>query len=331
MVQLARTISWRPTRTPSVRIEQQAATTTGCATPEHDYITLKLTGSRAPAGIELGALDGFITHFLAALRDFDRHERGEPVRRQGTPDAAASAATALRLVSLRPGSAIAELEGIGDVAGTNAETLPLGDVPRARQVIDRLLDHLDQGGPLPTEVARSIESARRACGDDGTIELTTTTSGRTQRTVLIDRTTTEGLDGELPPFAVVTSVSGRLSRIAESPDRALIRSPDGTEWNCTYHEELADLLAPLWRSTIYATGEGERTSPRRGTFRLEHVASLLDDAQTALFSATPIDTDELLIGQGLREPQGLARVAARHAFTDDVEDAYLAAIFGDDE
>ena len=45
----------------------------GCTTSEHDYITLKLTGSRAPAGIELGALDGFITHFLAALRDFDRH------------------------------------------------------------------------------------------------------------------------------------------------------------------------------------------------------------------------------------------------------------------
>lgn len=320
------------TRVGPVRIEERSprsAEPIGDITSEEKRITLTLRGSRAPAGIDLLALDGFIKNFLAALRDFDRHERGEPARKTGTPDALASAATALRLVSLRAGCAVAELEPITAPAAADDAELPLGDVPRARFVIDRLLDRIEGHSSLPVAVAQSLENARRACGDDGSFELSTTTSGR-QRSVMIDAETI----GKLRTarlISSVTSISGRLSRLGESPDKAVIRSPDGTEWNCDYSEELADTLAPLWRRNVYATGDGERTSSRRGAFRITQITPLLDDAQTELFKREHVGTDELLAEQGIEEPQGLARVASDTLFSDEVEGAYLAAVFGDDE
>lgn len=131
-------------------------------TSKHDHITLKLTGARAVAGIELGALDGFLTHLLAVLRDYDRLARGEDLRKSGSPEAKAAAAVALRLVSLRPGSAIAELEPVISQHQPYAG-FDLGDAPRAVQVVDDLLDHVSDVIRCPPR-SRSCAAGRR-CDD----------------------------------------------------------------------------------------------------------------------------------------------------------------------
>lgn len=303
-------------------------TTTAKITSQNENITLKLSGSRASQGVDLVALDGFIRHFLAALRDFDRYERGEPARKPGTPEASASAAAALRLVSLRPGSTIVELEPIR--ADEGGEQLALDDPPRARQVIDRLLDRVESKAALPAEVGSSLDGARRACGDDGAFEVSTEPPGRARRTVTFDQAAIGELRGPEPPPAISSSVAGRLTRLEESPDKALIRAPDGTEWIVSYPIELASDLVPLWRQNVYAIGEGERTSPRRGTFRLAHIGPLLNDTQTEMFTAEHISTDALLERQGISAPQGLRRVAAQSALQHDAEDDYLTAVLSDD-
>ncbi len=130
--------------------------------------------------------------------------------------------------------------------------------------------------------------------------------------------------------AQVQAISGRLSRLAESPDQALIRSPDGTEWVCSYEASLAPRLQTLWRTPVRATGEGRRTGPRRGAFQLDEVEPLVDGTQTQFFSPEHIPTDVLLEDQGIVSAQGLDALGAEHLFDDELEDAYLAAVFGDE-
>jgi hypothetical protein len=67
-------------------------------------ITLRLEGSRAAYGVSLTHFENFIDSFLAALRDYDRGRRGEPIRKYGHPDRRAEAVTAFRLVRFAPGS-----------------------------------------------------------------------------------------------------------------------------------------------------------------------------------------------------------------------------------
>jgi len=288
----------------------------------HHRIDLHITGERALDGIELVALDGFITHLLAALRDFDRYERGAETRKSGTPEAAAIASTAFRLVRLEAGSADATLVPIQQAEDL---ALPTGDPPRARIVFDKLLDAIQERRQLPREVATSLEGARKSCGQDGAFTVRTT-----GREVAITRATIAAVTPGDKDQAQVQAISGRLSRLAESPDQALIRSPDGTEWVCSYEASLAPRLQTLWRTPVRATGEGRRTGPRRGAFQLDEVEPLVDGTQTQFFSPEHIPTDVLLEDQGIVSAQGLDALGAEHLFDDELEDAYLAAVFGDE-
>ena len=288
----------------------------------HHRIDLHITGERALDGIELVALDGFITHLLAALRDFDRYERGAETRKSGTPEAAAIASTAFRLVRLEAGSADATLVPIQQAEDL---ALPTGDPPRARIVFDKLLDAIQERQQLPHDVATSLEGARKSCGHDGAFTVRTT-----GREVAITRATIAAVTPGDKDQARVQAISGRLSRLAESPDQALIRSPDGTEWVCSYEASLAPRLQTLWRTPVRATGEGRRTGPRRGAFQLDEVEPLVDGTQTQFFSPEHIPTDVLLEDQGIVSAQGLDALGAEHLFDDELEDAYLAAVFGDE-
>jgi len=56
-------------------------------------VVLDLHGTRALAGVEIDALEGFLRHFRTALREYDRWCRGTLARRGGHPDARDLAAT----------------------------------------------------------------------------------------------------------------------------------------------------------------------------------------------------------------------------------------------
>ena len=82
----------------------------GMTSENNTQITLRLGGSRAEHGVSLTDFENFIDSFLAALRDYDRGRRGEPMRKSGHPDRRAEAVTAFRLVRFAPGSGIATIE-----------------------------------------------------------------------------------------------------------------------------------------------------------------------------------------------------------------------------
>ena len=291
------------------------------------HIELQLAGERAKYGIDGTALVTFLSNFFAALRDFDRVGRGEPTRKTGAPEPAAAASVALRVVRLEPGSAVLTLAAPRDEDET---ALSLDDPPRAAQVVDDLLDQIEREEPLPHDVATSLETARRALGVNGTIQVTTTPRDRDRRAVRIDEARIATVTPPKLDLDEVTMVSGHMSKLEASPDRALIRAPGGTRWDCTYPPELVDTLRPLWRSVVYATGAGSRTSPKKGTFRIDNIAASFVDGQTELFTFEHIPTDVLFRHQGIVAPQGLKALSADELFDDATEDAYLAAIFGDD-
>jgi hypothetical protein len=63
---------------------------------------------------------------------------------------------------------------------------------------------------------------------------------------------------------------------------------------------------------------------------LDEVEPLVDGTQTQFFSPEHIPTDVLLEDQGIVSAQGLDALGAEHLFDDELEDAYLAAVFGDE-
>ena len=196
-------------------------------------------------------------------------------------------------------------------------------------MFEKLLDAIQERRHLPRDVAASLEAARKSCGYDGAFTVRTTGIRRWE--VAITWATLAAVTPAEKDQAQVQAISGRLSRLAESPDQALIRSPDGTEWVCSYEESLAPQLQSLWRTPVRATGNGQRTGPRRGTFQLDGVEPLVDGTRTQFFTTEHVPTDALLEDQGIVGAQGLNALGAEHLFDDALEDAYLAAVFGDED
>jgi hypothetical protein len=110
-------------------------------------ITLTIKGARAERGVSLSDFESFIDSFLAALRDYDRAERGEPTRKSGHPDRRAEAVTAFRLVGFQTGSGVVTIEP--ELVAGEDDQLPVDDMPLSLTTLRALAHDL-----RPTSVSK---------------------------------------------------------------------------------------------------------------------------------------------------------------------------------
>jgi hypothetical protein len=263
-------------------------------------VTLELDGAEARNGVALASLEAFIDQFRRALVDFDRSRRAERTRRGGHPSSREQWVTAFRIVSLRRGSAIIELEPI-EPATAEQEQIEAEMLAVAN--LGSFIDVIDSAEPLEPDVTESIAAARRALGDGGRIGVVLA-RGRKRRRVVIDEARIEDLRERKPRHPkVVTQVAGRLHMIDVDPLRVGIRAADGVEWTCRYAPELEPRVRELLKLSVIAAGEGVVTSAGRGEFEIRSVEAVGDYGQTQLFAFDRRPLEDLLASQGVR-PQG---------------------------
>lgn len=294
-------------------------------------ITLRLEGARAKRGVALSDFETFIDSFLAALRDFNRDQRGEPTRKSGHPEARAAAVTSFRLVAFRQGSGVATIEP--ELASPDEDTETLVDAePVQLENLRSLLASVEEEAVLPESVTDALEKARRTAGDDGTLAVDVPCPANSQeqsRHVVIDAGRIERIRAarKTPPAPAVTSISGRLHQVDFEPDKLAIRASDGVDWVCNFPEELEHQVETLVNRFVWVSGSGALQSARRGTMTLAEIKAVEQGVQTGLFSGEPIPDEDLAAAQGIREPQGLDAVGSVE--WTDADDAYLAALTGD--
>jgi len=285
-------------------------------------ITLTLKGARAERGVSLSDFESFIDNFLAALRDYDRADRGEPTRTSGHPDRRAEAVTAFRLVGFRTGSGVATIEP--ELMVADDDQLPIDEMPLSLANLRALTADLAAERPVPEPVLEALGKACRAVGADGSVAIDL--SDASARRVVVDKrlldrvalaNVTDGSDD-------VRSASGRLHLLDLEPDRLGIRTASGVEWSCRYPAVLEQRVKSLLDRIVWVQGSGRLTSPLRGTMMIERIEPV-DMEQSALFTTTPVDEDELLARQGITAPQGLKSLSDGE-WDDETDDAYLAAL-----
>ena len=299
---------------------------------EHDHdneVTLKLTGERAERGISLGDFETFVDSFVSALRDYDRACRGKETRKIGGPDRRDSAASAFRLVRLEPGSAIATL--VPERPDAEDDGLDVDDTPLALTNLGALTRDIASDRELPDAVVASLDRARRACGEDGAIELALPPAvAPPQGVVRVDQTTIARLSRSVTPLTdEVRSISGRLHAIDIDPDRLVITSTEGIEWMCHYDDALEPQILQLVGRVVWAQGPARLKSQSKGTMTVERIQLSVQGRQSALFVEQRPPLEDLLAGQGFGEPQGLDAVADDEWVGDESDERYLAALFGE--
>lgn len=294
-------------------------------------ITLRLEGARAKRGVALSDFETFIDNFLAALRDFDRDQRGAPTKKAGAPEARAAAVTSFRLVAFRQGSGVATIEP--ELAPPDGDTEAMVDAePIQLTNLRALLARVEEEGELPESVADALEKACRTAGNDGTLTIDVpcpVDSREPSCRVVIDTARIARIRAatKKPPIPTVTSISGRLHEVDFEPDKLAIRASDGVDWVCNFPAELEHQIETLVNRFVWVSGSGALQSPRRGTMRLAEIKAVEQGIQTGLFSGKPIPDEQLAEAQGISGPQGLDAVAAVE--WTDADDAYLAALTGD--
>ena len=289
-------------------------------------IILRLEGSRAEHGVSLSDFESFIDSFLSALRDFDRGRRGEPARKSGHPERRAEAVTAFRLVHFAPGSGIATIAP-DRRASSGDEPLPLDEIPLAVENLRALIDQIDAGAAVSEPVTEALGRACRALGSDGSIEVEFPPEIRpAPGTIDLPRLERAGRLPQAGP-AEVHNVSGRLHLLDVEPDRLAIRTASGVDWTCKYPEELESTVTRLIGQVVWAQGDGQLTSPLRGTMTIERVESVEQGEQATLFTPEPTPDSDLLARHGITGPQGLAALADP-GWDEDADRAYLEALTG---
>lgn len=294
-------------------------------------ITLRLEGARARHGVALSDFENFIDNFLAALRDFDRDQRGAPTKKAGHPEARAAAVTSFRLVGFREGSGIATIEPEVASPEEGAETM-VDTEPVQITNLRALLATVEHEERLPASVTDALEQARRAVGDDGTLAVdvpSSSDSPEPPRHVVIDAARMERIrTASAPrPRPAVSSISGRLHQVDFEPDKLGIRASDDVDWICSFPEELEQQIEALVNRYVWASGSGVLQSPRRGTMRLTDIKAVEQGIQTGLFSGEPISDEKLSATQGIGVAQGLDAIGV--AEWAEADDAYLEALTGD--
>lgn len=285
-------------------------------------ITLTIKGARAERGVSLSDFESFIDSFLAALRDYDRAERGEPTRKSGHPDRRAEAVTAFRLVGFQTGSGVVTIEP--ELVAGEDDQLPVDDMPLSLTTLRALAHDLRAERPVPGPVLDALGKACRAVGADGSVSVDLPGAGAGPIVVdshLLDRV---ALAKDADGCDEVTSASGRLHLLDLEPDRLGIRTASGVEWSCRYPEALEQRIKSLLDRIVWVEGNGRLTSPLRGAMTIERIEPV-DMEQSALFTTAPVDEEALLARQGITAPQGLQSLSDPE-WNDETDDAYLLAL-----
>jgi hypothetical protein len=122
----------------------------------------------------------------------------------------------------------------------------------------------------------------------------------------------------------VTSVSGRLHRVDFEPDKLAIRASDGLDWSCNFPASLESKVERMVNRLVWASGQGEVKSPRRGAMSIDTIEAVEEGAQASLFSESIVADRDLESAQGIEGPQGLDCLAASDWNEED--EAYFEAL-----
>jgi hypothetical protein len=294
-------------------------------------VVLDLHGARARQGVDLDALETFVSHFRGALREYQRAREGAISRKGGRPAAREAAAAAFRLVEFHTGSGIATLAPSINAAGHFLELDDSGDV-LAVTTLRRLISDIDSDAPLPDPVVESLSSARRAMGEDGSFGVTLNGNGPA-RHVLIDAVCIQRLERPDPdPTHTAITVTGRLHLIeADPPNRRVgVRAQDGIDWTCTYADHLHTLVTTLVERLVRITGTGLRMTVATGRLHIDELEPIPEHAQDALFSVETVPMAQLHAEQRIDAPQGLVALVDGEWEDDDESRLFLEATLGRD-
>jgi hypothetical protein len=293
-------------------------------------VVLDLHGTRAQQGVEIDALETFLAHFRAALRDFFRASHGGMPRSGGRPAARDAAATAFRLVEFHTGSGIATLEPVlshdltaGDSALDPGEALSI-------TTLQDLLIAIDSERRLPDPVVEALGSARRAIGDDGSFGVEVSGWRKSPR-VVIDQERMKRLQRpEREAEDVTISVSGRLHMIeADQPARRVgIRGQDGVDWTCTYPDEMHSVVTTLIERVVRVEGVGRRITAATGRLAITRLDAIPEHTQDVLFTVETVALEQLLSEQQIDRPQGLEALVDDEWEDDEESRLFLEATLG---
>lgn len=292
-------------------------------------ITLKLEGEKAIEGVSLAAFEGFVNHFLAALRYHHRVSTATPVRKAGRPFTVDELATSFRLVKFMTGSGIAVLEP--PITSLDEESLVAdADVPTlAWANLADLLRAVEANRTLDEAVVNELDSALKALGREGRFSLDLTSASlRTSQSF-----TAESLNrlrpAKVEPRVRPLTISGVLHAIDLEPDKVAVRTARGVDWICRYPAELESSVLTLIGQRVWARGSGYQPSARTGLLNVEEVHAVPEFEQTSLFTGAPLAVEELIKQQHVRGPQGLTTFVDPEWEDDEESALFLEALLGD--
>ncbi len=277
-------------------------------------IQLVLKGSRTSDGaVDFDALLAFGDAFRKALRALVRSRAGQPAVQAGQPGAEVREASSLRLIGLRAGSAVLELEPI------DARLLadPVVDA------LQSLVDGLAGQGAFEPPVVGYLREAVQSLGEQGSVGLRVPERSPVDfDEAALDRlaTTPTPAAGALAPG----TVDGWLHAIDIDPDEVRIRDTAGRDWSCHYPEQLESQVRELIGRVVRASGM-VRTSASRSRIEL----AAIEGVEPA--SASQRRSKDEILAQAMRDasvvaPQPLAGLAGDIVPTDDDELAFEEAL-----
>ncbi len=289
-----------------------------------DVIELRLQGEKVADGIALLDLQRFLQHFVGALRGFDRVQRAKPAIKSGHPARRDEEVAGFRLVDARRGSAVLRLEP--DIPADDATHFDAGGP--ALDNLTQLTRAFADGRQVDGDVADSLEQARRSVGaNSGTIELRLPERLDLPR-VILDRERIDRARSAPRVAESVSRISGRLHLIDLEPDRVGVRSPQGVDWTCEFHESLKDTVKHLIDEIVIVEGEGELTTSKTGRMVVDAIRRAVDHEQPALFTSEWVDPREVAASQAVSSPQGLSVLADTEWGHDEEDDRFLDYVLG---
>ncbi len=277
-------------------------------------IQLVLKGSRTAEGaVDFDALLAFGDAFRKALRALVRSRAGQPAVQAGQPGAEVREASSLRMVGLRAGSAVLELEPI------DARLLadPVVDALQA------LAEGLAGQRAFEPPVVGYLRDAVQSLGDRGSVGLRVPE----QSPVDFDEAKLDRLATTPPPAADTPepgTVDGWLHAVDIDPDEVRIRDTTGRDWSCHYPEHLESEVRELIGRVVRASGT-VRTSANRSRIEL----SAIEGVEPAL--ASHRRSKDVVLAQAMRAasvvaPQPLVELSSDAVPTADDEVAFEEAL-----
>lgn len=212
----------------------------------------------------------------------------------------------------------------------DSETLFESTRTLALDNLNALTIELDAERPLAPEVLDALDSARRALGEDGQIEVNFH-DARSSKPSSITKESIQKLSSRVTERSTeYTRISGRLHLIDLEPDKLAVRTVAGVEWMCRYPQHLEELVRGLIGEVVWAAGQGRLQSPLRGSMEVEELGPASQGEQSTLFSSHPLPLSELLAHQSIVRPQGLASLGDPEWEDDEASEVYLRTVFGDE-